>query len=132
MKKSVKLILGCGGAVFALLAAAVIVFVLWWSGDLNGLFVKEVAVFESPGGSCSLVFQQLGEPDWPFGQTDVRLTLKDENNRTLNRVDTAIQDDGGNASAGNVKSVEWTDDCVIVILQASEMTDEEVIITYKK
>ena len=99
---------------------------------ISRLDVKDVASFESPDGGYRLVYQQLGAPDWPFGKTDVRLVLKDRNGKTQNRVDTFIQDDGAAASEWNVKSVEWTEDAVVVVLRASEMDDKTVELRYRK
>jgi len=78
-----------------------------------------------------LTFQQLGEPQWPFGPTDVRLLLKDQQGKIIKKYDTSIGDDGANAGERNIASVEWFDDNVIVILQASEMEDREIIIPFK-
>ena len=76
-------------------------------------------------------FQQIGEPQWSFGPTYVRLLLKDQQGKILEKYDTSIQDDGANAGERNIASVEWFDDKVIVVLQASEMEDREIIIPYK-
>lgn len=132
MKKPTKIIIGVCTVIVGLIMLSIIIFTLWWNGAFNKLFVKDITAYESPNGTHSLIFQQLGEPEWPFGQTEVRLTLKNQNNKKLNSIDTAIQDDGGNAHEGNIKSIEWTNDSVIVILQASEMDDKEIVITYKK
>ena len=51
--------------------------------------------------------------------------------KILEKYDTSIQDDGANAGERNIASVEWFDDKVIVVLQASEMEDREIIIPYK-
>lgn len=132
MKKKTKIIIGVCAVIFGLILISIIMFSLYWNGAFNKLIVKDITTFESPDGNYYLVFQQLGDPEFPFGQTEVRLTLKNQNNEKLNSIDTAIQDDGANAREGNIKSVEWTNDSIIVILQASEMTDKEIVITYKK
>ena len=72
----------------------------------------------------------MGDPAWPFGQTDVRLTLKNNNGKIIERVSTQLNDDGTNASENNIASIFWNDDAVIVILRASEMKDKEVSISY--
>lgn len=132
VKKKTKIIIGVCAVIFGLILISIIMFSLYWNGAFNKLIVKDITTFESPDGNYYLVFQQLGDPEFPFGQTEVRLTLKNQNNEKLNSIDTAIQDDGANAREGNIKSVEWTNDSIIVILQASEMTDKEIVITYKK
>ena len=78
-----------------------------------------------------LFFQQLGDPQWPFGSTDVRLILKNQQGKIINKYDTSIQDDGANAGERNIASVEWFEDRVIVILCASEMEDREIIISFE-
>ena len=101
-----------------------------WSGVLNFLLPKEIATYHSPDGEYSLVFEQMGDPAWPFGPTDVRLTLKNKNGKIIERVSTQLNDDGTNASENNIASVSWNDDGVVVVLRASEMKDKEVSIAY--
>ena len=79
-----------------------------WNGTFNFLLPKEIATYQSPDGEYSLLFEQMGDPAWPFGPTDVRLTLKN-----------------------NIASISWNDDEVVVVLRASEMKDKEVVIEYK-
>ena len=79
-----------------------------WNGTFNFLLPKEIATYQSPDGEYSLVFEQMGDPAWPFGPTDVRLTLKN-----------------------NIASISWNDDEVVVVLRASEMKDKEVVMEYK-
>lgn len=107
----------------------IVIFVLWWNGAFNKFDVRDIVSCEENG--YTLTFQQLGEPQWSFGPTDVRLLLKDQQGKILKKYDTSISDDGANASEHNVASVEWFDDKVIVILQASEMEDREIIIPFK-
>ena len=103
-----------------------------WNGAFNKWKVSDVASFDSPDGSFRLLYQQLGEAEFPFGKTEVRLTVTDGNGRKLDSIDTAIHDDGAMANAGNVKSVIWGPDAVSVILQASEMPDMEIILHFDK
>ena len=75
---------------------------------------------------------QMGDPAWPFGPTDVRLTLKNNNGKIIERVSTQLNDDGTNASENNIASISWNSDEVVVVLRASEMKDKEVSIAYNK
>lgn len=93
---------------------------------------KEIATYNSPDGEYSLVFEQIGDPQWPFGPTDVRLTLKNHDGVILERVSAQLSADGANAGEGNIASISWNDDAVIVVLRASEMKDKEVSIAYNK
>ena len=72
----------------------------------------------------------MGDPAWPFGSTDVRLTLTNNNGRIIERVSTQLNDDGTNASENNIASISWNSDGVVVVLRASEMKDKEVSISY--
>ena len=103
-----------------------------WNGTFNFMLPKEVATYQSPDGEYSLVFEQMGDPAWPFGPTAVRLTLKTNKGKIIERVSTQLNDDGTNASENNIASVSWNDDAVVIILRASEMKDKEVVISYNK
>ena len=103
-----------------------------WSGTFNFMLPNEIATYHSPDGEYSLVFEQMGSPAWPFGPTDVRLTLKNHNGKIIERVSTQVFNDGVNADEGNISSISWNDDAVIVVLNACEMEDKEVSIAYKK
>ncbi|MBQ7921242.1 MAG: hypothetical protein IJ325_01515 [Clostridia bacterium] len=103
-----------------------------WSGTFNFMHPKEIAAYTSPDGEYSLVFEQMGEPQWPFGPTDIRLTLKNRDGKIIKRVSAQLSDDGANASEHNIASISWNDDAVIIILKASEMKDKEVVIAYNK
>ena len=103
-----------------------------WNGTFNFMLPKEVATYQSPDGEYSLVFEQMGDPAWPFGPTYVRLTLKTNKGKIIERVSTQLNDDGTNASENNIASVSWNDDAVVIILRASEMKDKEVVISYNK
>lgn len=103
-----------------------------WNGTFNFLLPKEIATYQSLDGEYSLVFEQMGDPAWPFGPTDVRLTLKTNKGKIIERVSTQLNDGGTNASENNIASVSWNDDAVVIILRASEMKDKEVVISYNK
>lgn len=103
-----------------------------WSGAFNFMFPQEVATYHSPDTEYSLVFEQMGDPAWPFGPADVRLTLKNSDGKVIKRVSTQVFNDGGSASEWNIKSISWDNDVVIVILQGAEMEDTEVPISYNK
>lgn len=104
-------------------------FALWWNGAFNKFDVRDIVSYEENG--YTLIFQQLGDPQWPFGSTDVRLLLKNQQGKVISKYDTSIQDDGANAGERNIASVEWFQDRVIVILCASEMEDREIIISFE-
>lgn len=103
-----------------------------WSGGFNFMLPQEVATYNSPDGEYSLVFEQMGDPAFPFGPTDVRLTLKKHDGKRIQRISTQLMDDGSNASEYNIASISWNDDAVIVVLRASEMKDKEISMAYNK
>ena len=126
------------GKIVMLLLSITVVFVIvaWlfvsalWNGAFQTLHPNKIAAYHSPDGSYSLVFEQMGDPEWPFGPTDVRLTLQKHDGKIIGRLSTRIFNDGVSASEDNIASVFWNDDAVIVVLRASEMEDKEVSIAY--
>ncbi len=68
-------------------------------------------------------FQMVGNPDWPFGSTTVKITIEETGSKKkLKVIDTSIQDDGGILREYNW-DVVWQDDSVKIILKGSEQED---------
>ena len=132
MNKAGKIILIILSIVVALIVGGYLLVVAFWNGTFNFMLPKEIATYHSPDAEYSLVFEQMGNPAWPFGPTDVRLTLKNCNGEIIERVSTQLSDDGANASEHNIASISWNDDAVIVVLRAAEMQDKEISIAYNK
>lgn len=132
MRKTAKTILMVLLVVLALIAGTFLLVAALWSGALNFMHPNEIATYHSPNGEYSLVFEQMGDPAWPFGPTNVRITLKNNNGKIIERVSTQLNDDGTNASENNIASISWNSDEVVVVLRASEMKDKEVSIAYNK
>ena len=132
MSKAVKVVFIIISIAVALIIGAWLFIGAIWSGAFNFLLPNEIATYHSPDGEYSLVFEQMGDPGWPFGPTDVRLTLKKHDGKIIDRVSTQVFNDGANASDYNIASVSWNDDSVVVVLRACEMEDKEVSIAYKK
>ena len=128
MRKN-KIVLIILSTLFVIVIAFIGAFVLWWNGAFNKFDVRDIVSYEENG--YTLTFQQLGEPQWSFGPTYVRLLLKDQQGKIIKKYDTSISDDGVDAGEHNVASVEWFDDKVVVVFQASEMEDREIIIPFK-
>ena len=127
--RKIKIVLIILSILFVIVIAFIGTFVLWWNGAFNKFNVRDIVSYEENG--YTLIFQQLGEPQWSFGPTYVRLLLKDQQGKILRKYDTSISDDGVDAGEHNVASVEWFDDKVVVVLQASEMEDKEITIMFK-
>ena len=137
MNKRGKIVCIMLSVVVAFIIGAFLFLGALWYGALNfigpkEITAKEIATYTSPDGEFSLVFEQLGDPQWPFGPTDVRLTLKSHDGIIIERVSTQLVNDGANACEGHIASISWNDDGVIVVLRASEMKDKEVSIAYRK
>lgn len=130
MRKTMKVVWKILSIVVAFLLGIYLFMGALWNGTFNYMHPKEIETYTSPDSEYLLVFEQMGDPQWPFGPTDVRLTLKYHNGRIIERISTQLSDDGANASKHNIVSVSWNDDAVIVILRASEMEDQEVLIMY--
>jgi len=132
MNKAAKILLIILSIAVAFIIGAYLFIGALWCGAFNFMLPEEIATYNSPDGEYSLVFEQMGDPQWPFGPTDVRLTLKNHNGKTIGRISTQVFDDGTNASEYNIASISWNDDAVVVVLSASEMEDKEVSIVYKR
>ena len=130
MSKTVKIVLIVLSIAVAFVIGAWLFIGAIWTGALNFMFPKEIATYHSPNGEYSLVFEQMGDPQWPFGPADVRLTLENHNGKIIERVSTQVFNDGGSANEDNIASISWNDDAVIVVLRACEMEDKEVSIEY--
>ena len=116
--------------ILTVLICGIGILVLYWNGVFDRLLPTDIAKVDSPDGNYVLVFQQVGVPEWPFGLTHVRLVLKDRNGRKRTTVNTSIANDGSTADEWNIKSVEWKEKAVVVVLQASEMDDREIVLEY--
>ena len=121
MSKAGKIILIIFLIVVALIIGAWLFIGALWSGAFNFMLPEEIATYNSPNGEYSLIFEQMGSPEWPFGATDVRLTLKSHDGKTIKRLSTQVHNDGGCASEWNIKSISWNNDAVVVILRGAEM-----------
>jgi len=75
----------------------------------------------SPDGTYVLSFQQVGDPDWPFGYTHARLVLKN-GKRVIIKQTFDIADDGAQATI-NSWNVDWKDTSVEVVIFGSEQDD---------
>ena len=97
INKTLKITLIISSIVTAFILGTYLLFCAYWNGTFNFLYPKEITTYNSPDGEYSLVFEQMGDPKWPFGATDVRLTLKNRDGKIIERVSTQLSDDGANA-----------------------------------
>lgn len=114
---------------------ALIVFVglfdIWWNGGFNASSPREIATYTSPDGEYILVFEQVGSP-WFFGPADVQLTLRDSQGGCLDTFCTDVWNDGASASAWNIRSIQWDEDTVTVILNRGEQRDQGYIFFFNR
>ncbi|MBE6718022.1 MAG: hypothetical protein E7574_02030 [Ruminococcaceae bacterium] len=130
MKKTIKII--------AIIIASLVALYLLWLGffllSLRGTFDvfnrKEISTYTNPDTHYVVVFEQIGDPDWPFGSTTVQLTLKNSKGKKIDRIETRIANDGKQTTERNVKDVSWKDNEVIITLTAEEMSDYDVVLKY--
>ena len=82
---------GCLAAVGAVaLCLAALAGGIWYRVEVAP---TEVLTDVSPDGAYELTIDRVGEPDWPFGATHCRFTLRKEGRQILERA-FSIQDDG--------------------------------------
>ena len=115
-KSELRVILG-------IMAAIAFVFA-YLLGDLiydTRFKINPVDKSTSPDGTYELSFQQVGDPDWPFGYTHARLVLKN-GKRVIIKQTFDIADDGAKATI-NSWNVDWKDTSVEVIISGTEQED---------
>lgn len=84
--------------------------------------IHDLACSTSKDGTYLLLFQQVGDPDWPFGHTHARLILKEESG-TIAKYPFDVANDGCVLDQENW-SVNWEETCVKVIISGDEQPDE--------
>ena len=90
--------------------------------------IHDVASYTSPDGKYELLFQQVGDPDWPFGYTHARLVLKDEAG-TIAKYSFDIADDGANARS-DLCQVTWKATQVDAVISGEEQNDNQYILFF--
>ena len=101
-----------------------------------GLFMKyqmswkitNIGREQSPDGRYSVIFQAVGEADWPFGASHAKVTVKD-GKRTVDSFFQDIYDDGVQFIPENY-SVEWMKYGCIIHFIGSEQPDSEIEVFY--
>ena len=117
---------GCLAAVGAVaLCLAALAGGIWYRVEVAP---TEVLTDASPDGAYELTIDMVGEPDWPFGATHCRFTLRREGRQILERA-FSIQDDGAVARADNF-AVRWRADGVQVVVSGSEQGDRVYVLGF--
>lgn len=115
-KRGIKIFLGITAWTWVLIALA------------SGLLLYNISykttdidVSESPDGTNELHFQQIGEPDWPFGLTHARLTLE-SNGKTVATCSFDIANDGKNLGPENWEAT-WGNNHASATIFGEEQND---------
>lgn len=125
MKKIWKIILGLFITFFIIIIALIAIFVY-----ITKIRITDVAEFANEENTYKIIFQAVGEPEWPFGRTKVKVTLINSNNKKINSFEEYISDDGAVARKENIK-VNWYDDYVEITLIGGEQKDDIHQLKYK-
>lgn len=75
----------------------------------------------SNDGRHEVIFQSVGEPDWPFGSSHAKIILKEEND-TVIQYKLDVSNDGGTLSPENW-DVKWQEGSVQVVISGEEQND---------
>lgn len=124
MKKIGKILLGIFKTIVIIIGVLIAIFVY-----ITKIKITDVAEFINEENKYKIVFQAVGEPEWPFGRTKVKVTLVNSNNIKIKSFKEYISDDGATASENNI-SVNWYDDYVEVVLKGGEQEDDMHILKY--
>ena len=115
-KRGIQIFLGIAAWIWVLIALA------------SGLLLcninyktTDIDVSESPDGTHELHFQQIGEPDWPFGSTHARLVLE-SNGKTVTTCSFDIANDGKNLGPENWETT-WGSDHASATIFGEEQND---------
>lgn len=90
--------------------------------------IRLVDASASPDGAYEILFQQVGDPEFPFGRTHARLVLR-KGNRTVIKKSIEIADDGTNASPNNW-DVRWEEASVEVMIYGDEQYDVQYTLNF--
>lgn len=132
MAKWLKIVLILLGVSLVITLAIIGLVYILWNASFDHFFVSEIAAYDSPDGAYTLVFEQVGEPSWPFGPANVRLTLRNSKGVYIDRISAQVYNDGGSAHPDNIKSIQWGEDEVVVILERCEQPDQGFTFFYEE
>lgn len=90
--------------------------------------IHEVAYSTSEDGKYVLLFQQVGDPDWPFGHTHARLVLKDDSG-AIAKYSFDVANDGASVHSDSCL-VCWKEDCVEAVISGEEQSDIRYILYF--
>ena len=104
-----------------------LIFLLMLKYEMSWKITK-VGLEQSPDGRYSVLFQSVGEADWPFGYSHAKVTVR-EGDRVIKTFREDIADDGGQFRPDNY-FVKWMKYGVVITFMGSEQPDREAEIFY--
>lgn len=90
--------------------------------------ITDIDTATSEDGQYEVIYQAVGEPDWPFGYSHVRLVLK-RGQEIITKYKFDVANDGGSPSAEQW-SVGWKDDHVEALVTGEEQPDRLYTLFY--
>lgn len=123
-QRIIKIILMC--VLFIILMLAILIGSMVYVMEYK---VTEVGVETSYDGKYEVVFSQIGEPEWPFGSTHVRIEVREKDGEKIDKVETSIRDDGASLHESNWK-VDWYPAGLDITLMGSEQEDDIYTVYY--
>ena len=84
--------------------------------------ITDIDTATSEDGQYEVIFQAVGEPDWPFGYSHARIVLK-HNGEVITKRKFDVANDGGDLHPDNW-NVCWEENCVKVIISGEEQAAE--------
>ena len=115
-KKTIKWICGIAAVILAALLILIGSFIY-----ATRYRISDIDAAASPDGEHEIVFQAVGEPDWPFGYSHARIVLK-RNGAAVTKHQFDVANDGGVLHPENW-SVRWEENGVKVMISGEEQPD---------
>ena len=84
--------------------------------------ITDIDAASSGDGQYEVIFQAVGEPDWPFGNSHARIVLK-HNGAVITKRKFDVANDGAILHPDNW-SVRWEENCVKAVISGEEQPDE--------
>lgn len=119
MKKTIKIIL----IIFIVIIIFITIFISHFI-YLEKYKLSDVGIEKSENEKYEVLFQMIGQPNWPFGSTAVQITVKNnDTGKIIQKIQDNIEDDGGIFRKENW-NIEWKNDIVIITLKGEEQKDK--------
>lgn len=90
--------------------------------------ITDIDSSTSPNGDYTVLYQNVGEPDWPFGYSHARLVLKHKD-KTVSKYKFDVANDGGVLQPDSW-SILWKDNCAEVTISGEEQSDVLYILSF--